>query len=136
MIRTRYLLDTNAISHAARFPSGPVARQMRNHKLELVTSTIVRAEIRYGLARNPTSRVGREAIRVVLESLRVLQFDDAAADHYGPIRAELEADGIPIGAMDTLIAAHTRAADLTLVTDNTAHFERVSGLRTTNWQTD
>ncbi len=40
-----------------------------------------------------------------------------------------------IGANDLLIAAHARALGLTLVTNNTAEFERVSDLAIENWTT-
>ena len=38
-----------------------------------------------------------------------------------------------IGANDLFIAAHARALGLTLVTNNTSEFERVSDLVTENW---
>ena len=38
-----------------------------------------------------------------------------------------------IGANDLFIAAHARALGLRLVTNNTAEFERVSGLAIENW---
>jgi tRNA(fMet)-specific endonuclease VapC len=38
-----------------------------------------------------------------------------------------------IGANDLFIAAHARARGLTLVTNNTAEFERVEGLVLENW---
>lgn len=38
-----------------------------------------------------------------------------------------------IGPYDLMIAAHARAVDAVLVTDNTKEFGRVAGLRTENW---
>jgi tRNA(fMet)-specific endonuclease VapC len=38
-----------------------------------------------------------------------------------------------IGANDLFVAAHARSMDLTLVTNNTAEFERVPGLTIENW---
>ena len=52
---------------------------------------------------------------------------------YGVIRAGLERIGQPIGANDLLIAAHARALDLTLVTDNEREFSRIENLRVENW---
>jgi tRNA(fMet)-specific endonuclease VapC len=49
------------------------------------------------------------------------------------IRAGLERIGQPIGANDLLIAAHARALDLTLVTDNEREFSRIENLRVENW---
>ncbi len=39
----------------------------------------------------------------------------------------------PIGVVDTLIAAQALALGLTLVSNDTRHFERVSGLKLENW---
>lgn len=52
---------------------------------------------------------------------------------YGTIRAALEQEGKSIGAMDLLIAAQALALNATLVSNNTRHFKRVSGLRIENW---
>jgi tRNA(fMet)-specific endonuclease VapC len=53
--------------------------------------------------------------------------------HYGSIRTRLESAGATIGPNDLLIAAHARAADLTIVTGNDREFRRVPGLRVENW---
>ena len=47
--------------------------------------------------------------------------------------AVLARDRAPIGQIDTLIAAHAMALDVTLVSNNTRHYTRVRGLRTDNW---
>lgn len=52
---------------------------------------------------------------------------------YGEIRWELERSGKPIGDMDMFIAATALEEDLIVVTGNTAHFERISGLKIENW---
>lgn len=41
--------------------------------------------------------------------------------------------GEPIGAFDTLVAAHALTLGLTVVTNNTRHFSRVPGLAVANW---
>lgn len=51
----------------------------------------------------------------------------------GQLRAELERKGTPIGPLDTQIAAHALALELTLVTNNQREFKRVPGLRLENW---
>jgi Predicted nucleic acid-binding protein, contains PIN domain len=45
----------------------------------------------------------------------------------------LERNGIPIGPLDMLIAAHARSLDLVLVTNNEKEFKRISGLKVENW---
>lgn len=49
------------------------------------------------------------------------------------IQAELRKKRMVIGHTDTLIAGIAIANKLQLVTNNTAHFERIEGLETSNW---
>ena len=63
----------------------------------------------------------------------MLGFPDDAASHYAEIRADLKKRGSPIGANDLFSAAHARSLGLTLVTNNTAEFRRVTGLHVENW---
>jgi len=58
---------------------------------------------------------------------------EGAALYYAEIRADLKRRGVMIGANDLFIAAHALALGLTLVTNNTAEFERVPNLRLENW---
>jgi tRNA(fMet)-specific endonuclease VapC len=63
-----------------------------------------------------------------------MSFDDAVAEVYGRLRAELDLRGTPIGPNDLLIAATALAHGLTLVTRNEKEFGRVPGLRIENWE--
>jgi tRNA(fMet)-specific endonuclease VapC len=66
-------------------------------------------------------------------AIPVLALPDMAAEAYGAVRAELERKGHMIGNNDLWIAAHVRAAGLTLVTNNEREFHRVTGLKIENW---
>jgi tRNA(fMet)-specific endonuclease VapC len=62
-----------------------------------------------------------------------LPFDDAALWTYGDLRADLERRSTPIGALDTMIAAHALSQHAMLVTNNTREFAKVPGLQLDNW---
>jgi tRNA(fMet)-specific endonuclease VapC len=49
------------------------------------------------------------------------------------LRADLEAEGRPIGANDLLIAAHASAIGAVVVTSNEGEFKRVGELKVENW---
>jgi tRNA(fMet)-specific endonuclease VapC len=73
-------------------------------------------------------------VRQILTPFEVYDYDGATCPaHYGRIRHELERAGQAIGAMDLWIAAHAMALGATLVTNNLAHFRRISGLSVTQW---
>jgi tRNA(fMet)-specific endonuclease VapC len=74
------------------------------------------------------------SVRKVLTPFELYDYDAVSCPiHYGRIRDELETKGKTIGSMDILIAAHALALDGALVTNNDAHFSRVTGLRVVNW---
>ena len=128
-----YLLDTNIISDIIRNPNGPAARRIGQiGPKEIFTSIIVASELRYGCAKKGSPKLHTK-VDGILETIPVLPLDIPADAEYGGIRAELEAAGQPIGMNDLLIAAHAHALGLTLVTDKTREFSRISGLNVENW---
>ncbi len=52
------------------------------------------------------------------------------------IQADLRKKGTIIGHTDTLIAGIAIGSELQLVTNNTAHFNRINGLELANWTID
>jgi tRNA(fMet)-specific endonuclease VapC len=88
--------------------------------------------LRYGVAKRGSAKL-RSRVSEILQIIPVLALDQPVDEKYGLIRAELEATGQPIGMNDLLIAAHAMTLGLTLVTDNTREFSRVSGLKIENW---
>jgi tRNA(fMet)-specific endonuclease VapC len=129
----RYLLDTNSMSDLIRHPGGKVARRFAVVGEPVVcTSIIVACELRFGAAKKGSPELSTR-IDQLLASFNVLPLDRESDRHYAEIRAHLNRKGQPIGSNDLLIAAHTLALDLILVTDNVDEFARVPGLSIENW---
>ena len=134
-----YSLDSNAcVEHLRGVRKGnpsPVSVRLASERQEDVwICTIVRGELLYGAEKSSRPTLHLAETRRLLSQFPSVAFDDAAADAYGRIRADLERRGVPIDANDLLIAAIAIANDLTLVTHNTAEFSRVSGLNLEDWQ--
>jgi tRNA(fMet)-specific endonuclease VapC len=129
-------LDTNIISDVIQSPGGPAALRLAEiDPKEIFTSIIVAAELRYGCEKKKSPKLTAR-VAAFLKLIPVLSLDTPADVEYGDIRAALEASGKIIGANDLLIAAHARARQLTLVTDNTQEFNRVKNLKVENWKKD
>jgi tRNA(fMet)-specific endonuclease VapC len=144
-----YLLDTDTLIFIIRsLKSGPRQRAQRERAAKIVercrqaqqeghqigVSAITVSELEFG-ARN-SSRYEDEiaAVQKILLPFETYDYDAVSCPpHYGRIRQELEQKGETIGAMDLLIAAHALSLDATLVTNNLAHFQRVSGLKVVTW---
>lgn len=64
---------------------------------------------------------------------QVLGIDEPAAEQFGRLKAFLRRAGRPIGDIDLFIAGVAVRHGLTVVTNNTGHFERISDLPLENW---
>ena len=129
----RYLLDTNIVSDLVRNPQGKVAQHIRKvGEVQVCTSIIVAAELRYGATKKNSPRLSAQ-LAAVLGALEVLPFEVPADAAYGLLRTRLEQVGRPIGANDLLIAAQSLSLGYTIVTDNEKEFAHVEDLRRENW---
>jgi predicted nucleic acid-binding protein len=90
----------------------------------LATTTISTFELESGAR----SDAAREAVRVLLDAVPALHFDQDAARQAADVRRALEQEGRTIGMADYLIAGICLARGARLLTRNRAHFERVPGL--------
>jgi predicted nucleic acid-binding protein len=134
------LLDTDILSNLLRrAPSTTLVRRLAATDPEdQFTSSITMGELVYGAERVPQRRdmLIERIERVLGTDLPVLPFDAEAARRYGTLRAELERAGTPIGEADLRIASIALTHELTVVTANIRHFERVPGLTVENWLED
>lgn len=62
-----------------------------------------------------------------LEGVDVIGFSPEDAEAAGNIWRSLKSDGKPIGERDTIIGSIALNRNLTVVTDNTRHYERIDG---------
>jgi len=131
----RWMLDTDTCIALIRRNAGAV-RKLRGKSIGQVgISSITLAELAFGVGKSSRPAEAEAALGEFLLALEVAAFGESAAFHYGAVRASLESRGKPIGPLDTLIAAHALAEDVTLVTHNSAEFRRVAGLRIEDWVT-
>ena len=130
----KYLLDTNIIAYIINErPPEVISKFLSLSKDEIFISSIVVAELWYGVAKSHKKEQNKIALEEFLAPLTIVDFDFTAAKFYGLIRADLEAKGLIIGSNDILIASHALSLGLILVTNNTKEFERVNGLKLENW---
>lgn len=128
-----FLLDTNICIYIINGRSaGALQRFAGLHYGQVGISSITGAELCFGVSKSASAR-NQQALDKFLAPLEVMPFDEDAMREYGKLRAQLEACGTPIGALDLLIAAHALALGSVLVTNNLREFQRVPELRLENW---
>jgi tRNA(fMet)-specific endonuclease VapC len=134
------LLDTDMLSEMLKGVDLVVAAKAKSYHAAIgyyTTSVITVMEVVKGF-----HKVGRQQrVRQFLSTLstvEVLVFDSACAELAGRIYADLERTGQPIGRADPMIAAIALRHDLTLVTGNLSHYQRIVSLgydlKLENWR--
>ena len=128
------MLDTNVCIDVIRKRSRLLVERIRARPVDdIAISAITLSELQHGVAKSRNPEKNRTSLLEFLVPFAVLPFDDVAARVYGEIRANLEAQGTPIGPMDMLIAAHALSRHLTLVSNNVVAFGRIPRLPIENW---
>jgi len=130
----KLLLDTNICIYIIKQQPDAVLQRFLEYQVgDIGISSITLAELRYGVAKSRQREKNAKALDEFIIPLEIAGFDEEAAQAYGDIRATLEKDGTPIGAMDMLIAAQALSLGLPLVTHNTREFSRIPALSVIDW---
>jgi tRNA(fMet)-specific endonuclease VapC len=133
-VSASYLLDTNICIYIRQNRSLELlARFQRLKTGEAVLSVITYGELLYGAEKSRQKPKALAQLAELVQLLPVLALPEEAGRTYGEFRAVLESEGRVIGNNDLWIAAHAKAADLTLVTNNEREFRRIRGLKIQNW---
>lgn len=129
-----YMLDTNICGYIIKNKPQTIKEKLKeietHHTIGL--SSIVVGELIYGAKKKGSPQL-YEIVLSFIANFTIYDFNQNGAFEYGNIRDDLEKKGTIIGANDLLIAAHAKALDAILVTNNEKEFKRVVGLSIENW---
>lgn len=134
----KYLLDTNIVSEPLRpTPNAKVLARLKRHQDELAIASVVWHELWFGCQRLPAS-AKRSVIEsylneVVVVSMPILPYDQAAAEWHAAERARLTALGKTPPFADGQIMAIAHANSLILVTLNPSDYTAFNDVRVEGW---
>lgn len=123
MAEPRFLLDSNICIYLLGGSSDKLRERVEAFDPgDLAASAVAYAETMLGARRSDTVPQAEALFRIIT----VLPFDATSAERYSelPFRR---------GSYDRLIAAHALSLGLPLVTNNTADFADIPGLKVENW---
>jgi tRNA(fMet)-specific endonuclease VapC len=125
----RYLLDTDWVIHYLNAHQGIVERLHGLIDEGLGLSIISLAELYEGVYYSRDPEGDEQDLNNFLRGIRVLGVDEAICKIFGKERGRLRAAGMLVGDLDLLIGATAIHHDLTLLSNNHRHFDRIEGLR-------
>ncbi len=127
-----YLLDTNVCVEFFKKNERVGRRMSLLESGQLFISVISLAELKYGAFKSNRQDHHLDLIAAFLDEVVVLPID-ACIDIFATEKVRLSKAGSVIDNFDLLIGATAIHHRLTLVTNNTKHFQRIQGIQLEDW---
>lgn len=129
----KYLLDTNVLIAMFKNQHGIREVIIKAGTQQCAVSELTYGELLLGAIKGQNKK-HMDEVKFVLATFNMLPVTREVIELYAHKRAELELQGNRIDSMDLLIACTALKNNLTVVTHNSKHFERVTSLNTIDWE--
>ena len=99
----------------------------------MALSVISLMELYYGAYKSKQVANNLSKIKILENTFEIIPTGSGNTEIFGMLKSDLEKHSNPLDDFDLIIAACAMTHNLTLVTNNYRHFERIEGLKLTNW---
>jgi predicted nucleic acid-binding protein len=128
-----YLLDTDTIIFSLKGNASVQKNLLFHINDSIKTSVITLMELYYGAYKSQKVTGNLAKIKTLEQSIEIITPGVESAEVFGMLKSQLEKTGSRLDDFDLIIAACALANNLILVTNNAKHFQRIEGLKLTNW---
>jgi tRNA(fMet)-specific endonuclease VapC len=128
----KYLLDTNICIYYIKGKFNLDDKFDRIDSTNLFISEITLAELKYGVEKSDNPAKNKKALENFLTGIQILPIIQSL-DFFAKEKARLRKAGTIIDDFDLLIGFTAIAFNLTLVTNNVSHLERIKGIELEDW---
>ncbi len=128
----QYLLDTNICIYYIKGLYDLKSKFEDIGPENCFISEITLAELKFGVAKSQAKEKNQKALENFLSGVQILPIYPAL-DVYAAEKAQLQKSGKIIDDFDLLIGATAVTFDLTMVTNNTSHFSRLTDIKLEDW---
>jgi tRNA(fMet)-specific endonuclease VapC len=129
----KYLLDTDTLIYWLKGNKKIEEKALTIGLAHLGYTVISHAELCFGAYNSEQKEKNLQAIQIINQTLALVDFSVQSAQLFGKIKADLKQQGNIIMDADIMIAAVALSNNLTLVTNNEKHFNRIPDLKIENW---
>ena len=121
------MLDTHMASYALKGHPREALQTLAMQPVgSVLISSVTKGELLYGVVRKGSPERLVALVKEFLLGVRVMPWDEDTATVYADMRASCSQQGITLGALDMMIAAHAVATHSVLVTHDRA-FSQIPG---------
>lgn len=129
---SQYLLDTNICIYYIKGLYDLKSKFEEVGPENCFISEITLAELKFGVAKSKAKEKNQKALDNFLSGIQILPIFPAL-DIYASEKARLQKSGKIIDDFDLLIGVTAVSFDLTMVTNNTSHFNRLNDIKLEDW---
>jgi predicted nucleic acid-binding protein len=129
----KYLLDTNICVYFLNQRPDVVARMNQAADEDLGVSIVTIGELQFGAYNSQKVEHNLNRINIFRQMVQTTYLTLEITEAYAKIKANLRKAGCTVDDFDILIGATAIVNNLTLVTNNTRHFENIAGLSLADW---
>jgi len=124
-----YLIDADVTISALKGRTEALATIQRLAPEGIALSVVTLGELYEGAFGVPDSDAHLASLRAFVSGFEVLSLDDAIVERFARVRAQLRREGRLIPDLDILMGVTAVHHDLTLLTRNVRHLNRIPGIR-------
>lgn len=128
-----YLLDTDTIIFSLKGNASVQKNLLFHINDPIKTCVITLMELYYGAYKSQKVTGNLAKIKTLEQSLEIITVGVESVEIFGMLKSQLEKTGSRLDDFDLIIAACALTHNLTLVTKNEKHFQRIEGLKLANW---
>ncbi len=128
----QYLIDTNICIYYLKGLFSLDKKFAQAGSDNCFISEITLAELKFGVENSQSIEKNRKALEDFLTGMQILPLFQAI-DTYAREKARLRKKGTSVDDFDLLIGATAVVYSLTLVTNNTRHFDKIKNIKLEDW---
>ena len=128
-----YLLDTDTIIFSLKGHEAIKKNLQKHFEEPMKICVITLMELYFGAYKSEKVTGNLAKVRTIENAFEIIPTGKESAGIFGMLKASLEKSGTPLDDFDLIIASCALSYNLILVTNNIKHFDRIEGLRLTNW---
>ncbi len=128
-----YLIDTDILIYSIKGNSIVQSHFRSAANMPKSISVITYGELLFGAKKSEKSQKNVAVVYRIRELFPVIGIGNSIIEVFSDLKAGSRKKGDVIDDMDLLIASTAMSLNLTLVTNNEKHFNRIKGLEIVNW---
>lgn len=132
----KFLLDTDICIYWLKGKSIVRTKVEQVDWSDIAICVITATELYFGAYNSHKIEQNLKTAENFIQSITVLPLSNNTLKKFGQLKAQLRKAGTPVADFDLLIASVAISKNLILVTNNTRHYQRITGLKLENWNSE